>query len=67
MPNGIIVKYFLHNHGSDKATLCGSVVVSSDGLCPPFDTGTNQNMFQNLFGIEFNYKNHSPHAQNLAI
>ena len=39
--------------------LAGAAVVSLNGLCPPFDTSPNKNMFQQLFGIEFHYENHS--------
>jgi hypothetical protein len=39
--------------------LAGTAVISSDGLCPPFDAGPNKNLFKHLFGIEFNYENHS--------
>ena len=39
--------------------LAGAAVISSDGLCPPFDASPNNNLFQHLFGIEFNYDNHS--------
>ncbi len=39
--------------------LAGATVVSSDCLCPPFDACPNKNLFQHLFGIEFNYENHS--------
>ena len=39
--------------------LAGAAVISSDGLCPPFDASPNTNLFQHLFGIEFNYDNHS--------
>jgi hypothetical protein len=55
----IVIKYFLHWHGTNKSTLCGCSVVSSNGLCSPFDAGDNQNMFQHLFGIEFSYENHT--------
>ena len=58
-PPGVSLKYFLHGCHSDKSMLAGAAVVSSDGLCPPFDMGPNKNQFQHLFGIEFNYKNHS--------
>ena len=34
-------------------------MISSDGLCTPFDVSPNKNLFQHLFGIEFNYDNHS--------
>jgi hypothetical protein len=58
-PPGVLLKYFLHGCHSDKSMLAGAAVVSSDGICPPFDVGPNKNLFQHLFGIEFNYKNHS--------
>ena len=58
-PPGVLLKYFLHGCHSDESMLAGVAVVSSDGLCPPFDAGPNKNLVQHLFGIEFNYKNHS--------
>ncbi len=39
--------------------LGSAAVVSSDGLCPPFNASPNKNMFQHLFGIKFHYENHS--------
>ncbi len=56
---GVPIKYFIHGHGADESTLCSSAIVSTDGLCPAFDAGGNQNMFQHLFGIEFHYDNHT--------
>jgi hypothetical protein len=56
---GVILKYFLHGCQSDESMLAGATVISSDGLCPPFDASLNKNLFQHLFGIEFNYDNHS--------
>jgi hypothetical protein len=56
---GVSVKYFLHGCHSDKSMLAGMAVISSDGLCPPFDASPNKNLFQHLFGIEFNYDNRS--------
>jgi hypothetical protein len=56
---GVLLKYFLHGCHLDESMLAGAAVVPSDGLCPPFDAGPNKNLFQHLFGIEFNYKNHS--------
>jgi hypothetical protein len=58
-PPGVLLKYFLHSGHSNESMLAGTAVVSSDGLCPPFDVCPNKNLFQHLFGIEFNYKNHS--------
>jgi hypothetical protein len=56
---GVTIRYFLHCFGTNESTLCGSSVVSSDGLCPPFNAGANQNLFQHLFGIEFHFENHT--------
>ena len=56
---GVAIKYFLHGCHSDESMLAGAAVISSDGLCPPFDASPNKNLFQHLFGIEFNYENHS--------
>ena len=59
IPPGVLVKNYLHGHHSDASMLAGAAVVSSDGLCPPFDASPNKNMFQHLFGIKFHYENHS--------
>jgi hypothetical protein len=56
---GITLKYFLHGCHLDESMLAGAAVILSDGLCPPFDASPNTNLFQHLFGIEFNYDNHS--------
>ncbi len=55
----VIVKHLLHGHRSNESTLCGSYVVSNDGLCSPFNADINQNMFQHIFSIEFHYENHA--------
>ncbi len=62
---GINIKYYLHGHGSDESSLNGSAVISVDGLCPPFDAGTNQNMFQHLFGVKFHFENHT-HVRRIS-
>ena len=64
-PRGVSIKYHIHGHGSDDSSLNGSAVISVDGLCPPFDAGTNQNMFQHLFGIEFHFENHT-HVRGIS-
>ncbi len=33
-------------------------MVSTEGLCPPFDACRNTNLFQHLFGIEFAFEDH---------
>jgi hypothetical protein len=58
VPTSILIKYFLHHTGLDKNCLTGSLVVSTEGLCPPFDACPNTNLFQHLFGIKFAYENH---------
>jgi hypothetical protein len=45
IPPAVLVKYYLHGHHSDTSMLAGAAVVSSDGLCPPFDASPNKNMF----------------------
>jgi hypothetical protein len=64
-PRGVSIKYHLHGHGSDESSLNGSAVISVDSLCPLFDAGTNQNMFQHLFGIEFHFENHT-HVRGIS-
>ncbi len=59
LPPGVTIKYFLCGHGSDESSLCGAAVVSVGGMCPPLDAGTNQNMFQHLFDIEFHFRGHT--------
>ena len=58
-PPGVSLKYFLHGIHSVETMLAGTAVISSDGLCLPFDASLNKNLFQHLFGIGFNYENHS--------
>jgi len=58
-PTGVRIKYFIHGPGSDESSLCGAAVLSIDGVCPPFDAGSNQNLFQHFFGIEFHYADHT--------
>jgi hypothetical protein len=58
-PPGVSLKYFLHGCHSDESMLAGAAVILFDGLCPPFDACLNKNLFQHLFGVEFNHDNHS--------
>ena len=62
---GVDIKYYLHCHGSNESSLSGSAVIPVDGLCSPFYAGTNQNMFQHLFGIEFHFENHT-HVRGIS-
>ena len=66
-PPGVSLKYFLHGCHSDKSMLADAAVISSGGLCPPFDVSSNKNLFQHLFSIEFNYDNHSCVCGNLPF
>jgi hypothetical protein len=66
IPPGVLVKYYLHCHHSEESMLAGAAVVSSDGLCPPFDASPNKNKFQHLFGIEFHNENHS-HVRGISL
>jgi hypothetical protein len=54
---GILIRYFLHHPNSDE-NLTGTSVVSTEGLCPPFDACPNTNLFQHLYGIKFAYEGH---------
>jgi hypothetical protein len=58
VPSGVLIKYFLHQAGLDENCLTGALVVSTEGLCLPFDACPNTNLFQHLFGIEFAFKDH---------
>ncbi len=58
VPTGVIVKYFLHRPDSDENCLTGASVVLPAGLCLPFDACPNTNLFQHLFGVEFDYEGH---------
>ncbi len=58
VPAGVIIKYFLHRPDSDEDYLTGASVVSTAGLCLPFDACPNTNLFQHLFGVEFDYEGH---------
>jgi hypothetical protein len=55
----VVVKYNLHRAGADTTILAGSSIVSTSGLCPPFKACPNQNLFQQFFGIKFNFDNHT--------
>jgi hypothetical protein len=39
--SGVVIKYFVHWHGTNESILCGSSIVLSNGLCPPFNAGNN--------------------------
>jgi hypothetical protein len=34
IPPGMIVKYYIHGHGSDESVLCGAAVVSVEDVRP---------------------------------
>jgi hypothetical protein len=56
---GVTIKYHLHHANLDATILAGSSVLSSGGLCPPFESCPNQNLFQPFFGIEFIQEGHT--------
>jgi hypothetical protein len=56
---GIMIKYHLHRADSDATILAGSSVLLSGGLCPPFKSCPNQNLFQQFFRIEFIHDGHT--------
>ena len=55
----VVVKYNIHRAGSDTTILAGSSGVSTSGRCPPFEACPNRNLFQQFFGIEFNFDDHT--------
>jgi hypothetical protein len=55
----VVVRYNLHRTGEDTTILAGSSVVSTSGLCPPFKACPNRNLFQQFFGVKFNFDNHT--------
>jgi len=50
---------YLHRHGQDDSILAGSSILSWESVCPPFESCPNQNLFQQFFGIEFHYNDHT--------
>jgi hypothetical protein len=53
------IKYNLHRVGEDANIHAGSSVLSTNGLCPPFEACPNRNLFQHLFGIEFHHNGYT--------
>ena len=55
VPTSVIIQYFLHRPDSDEDCLTGASVILTAGLCLPLDVCPcpNTNLFQHLFGIEF--------------
>jgi hypothetical protein len=56
---GVAVKYHLHRADSDATILAGSAVLLTGGLCPPFESCPNRNLFQKFFGIKFIHDGHT--------
>ncbi len=54
-----IIKYYLHRQNANGSIFAGSLILLTDGLCPPFKACPNQNMFQQFFGIEFHFEGHT--------
>ncbi len=53
-----MIKYHLHHADADATILAGSSVLSTGGLCPPFESCPNRNLLQQFFGIKFNHDGH---------
>ncbi len=53
------IQFNLHRAGEDATILAGLGVQSISGLCPPFETCPNRNLFQQFFGIEFPFDGHT--------
>ncbi len=53
------MKYHLHRADLDATILVGSLVLSTGGLFPPFESCPNRNLFQQFFGIEFIQNGHT--------
>jgi hypothetical protein len=49
------IKYHLHRDAANGSFLAGSLVISTNSLCLPFDACPNKNMFQQFFGLEFHH------------
>jgi hypothetical protein len=56
---GVMTKYHLHCANLDATILAGSSVLSSGGLCLPFKSCPNRNLFQQFLGIEFIHDGHT--------
>jgi hypothetical protein len=56
---GVVIKYHLHCNDSNKSILAGSSVLSEDGLCPPFESCPNQNLFHQYIGLKFHHDGHT--------
>ncbi len=51
------ILYHLHCNNKDCSILAGTLVLYLGSLCPPFESCSNQNLFQLYFGIEFHHDN----------
>ena len=55
----VLVQYHLQRHGQDTSILAGSVVLSRESMCPPFESCPNRNLFQQFYGIELHHNDHT--------
>ncbi len=55
----VVIQYNMHRAGKDAAILDGLSVISTSGLCPPFEACPNRNLFQHFFGIKFHFDSHT--------
>jgi hypothetical protein len=54
----VMIKYHLHHANSDATILAGSSVLPTGGLCPPFESCPNRNLFQQFSGMKFTHDGH---------
>jgi hypothetical protein len=56
---GVKPAYSLRRAGSSASTAAGLMVLHPSSLCPPLEWCENQNIFQQLFGVEFHHDGHT--------
>ncbi len=59
VPPGIDVLYYLHRPNQNPSSVVGAIVISVDGLCPPFVQDKIANLFGHHFDIEFLHNGHT--------
>ncbi len=55
----INIRYHLHRDNANGSILAGSSVLLGDSLCPPFEACSNQNLFQQYYGLKFQHDGHT--------
>ena len=56
---GVKLAYSLRRAGGSASMTAGSMVLHASSLCPPLEWCEHQNIFQNLFGVGFNFDGHT--------